>query len=215
MTTRGTIAAAVLAAGRGSRLGIDAGPPKPLLDLGGRPLVSRVLDAAVASGLGPVVLVVGHDADAVAAVAPPGVEVVRNIGWSEGISTSLQAALRHLARRGVVHAVVVGLADQPLVGSVAWQRLGAAYDAGAGLAVATYGGVRANPVLIGREHWPDALALTGDEGARQLFAGRSVVEVPCDDTGRPDDVDTIADLEAIEAIDSRAVRQPGTVRTEE
>ena len=144
-----SVAAAVLAAGRGSRLGDDASPAKPLLSFRGRPLVAHALDAAVGSGLGPVVLVVGHEADAVAAVAPEGVEVVHNDRWADGISSSLHAALRSLESRPV-DGVVVGLADQPLVGADAWRRIGAAHADGATLAVATYGGRRANPVLLAR-----------------------------------------------------------------
>ena len=190
------IAAAVLAAGGGRRLG--GGVPKPLAVLAGRPLVAHALDAALRSGLEPVLLVVGASADWVAAAAPAGVEVVRNDEWERGIASSLQAALRVLAPRGEVDALVVGLADQPLVGAGAYGRVGAAYDAGARLAVATYGGVRANPVLLARAHWPAAERLTGDEGGRTLFADRPVTEVPCDGTGDPIDIDTTADLAALE-----------------
>lgn len=186
--TRGTVAAIVLAAGRGSRFG--GGASKVTAELGGRPVVQWALDAAVASGLGPVLLVVGNDADAVVACATPGVEIVRNERWAEGISTSLGAALRALAARGVVHAAVAGLGDQPRVGVEAWRRVAAAYDGGAPLAVATYGGVRANPVLVARDLWPEALALQGDEGARQLMRNHPVVEVDCDGTGDPTDIDT-------------------------
>lgn len=193
---RGTVAAIVLAAGQGTRFGGER--PKPCVEFRGRPLVVHALDAAVASGLGPVVLVVGHAADEVARCATPGVELVVNPRYERGIATSLHAGLEWLAARGVVHAAVVGLADQPLVGSEAWRRVGAAYHAGASLAVATYGGERGNPVLIGRELWPEALALQGDEGARQIMRRHQVVEVDCSGTGRPADIDEPADLERIE-----------------
>jgi len=193
---RGTVAAVVLAAGRGTRFGGDL--PKPCLELHGRPIVAYVLDAAVGSGLGPVVLVVGHAADEVARCATPGVELVINPAYETGIASSLHAGLEWLAARGVVHAAVVGLADQPLVGAVAWQRLAAAYDAGASLAVATYDGTRGNPVLIGREMWPEALALRGDEGARQLMRRHEVVEVDCTGTGDAADVDEPEDLMRLE-----------------
>lgn len=189
------IAVAVLAAGGGTRFG---GPTKPLQPFGGRPLVTHAVDAALDSGLRPVLVVVGHDADAVVAALPPRVEPVRNAAHGSGIASSLQCALRALASRPV-DALVVGLADQPLVGPDAYRRLAAAYDDGARLAVATYGGGRANPVLVGREHWDEALGLSGDEGARALMRHHPVVEVPCDGTGDPADVDTPADLAALEA----------------
>ncbi len=66
------------------------------------------------------------------------------------------------------------------------------------LAVATYGGVRANPVLLARSLWVDARKLEGDEGARVLMRTHPVVEVACDGTGHPDDVDTVEDLQAME-----------------
>jgi CTP:molybdopterin cytidylyltransferase MocA len=195
------IAAAVLAAGGGERFGGDV--PKPLVPFRGRPLVAHALDAATASGLAPVLLVVGNAADAVAAasstmVANETVVLVRNDDWRTGIASSLVAALRALRERTDVDGVVVGLADQPLVGPAAYRRLARAYDDGARLAVATYAGARGNPVLLAREHWDEAAALTGDEGARVLMRTHPVVEVPCDGTGSPTDVDTPADLEALE-----------------
>lgn len=191
---RGTVAAVVLAAGRGERFGGDI--PKPCVAYRGRPMVSWVLDAAIAAGLGPVVLVVGEHGEQVASCAGPGVEVVVNPNHDTGIASSLHAALDWLATRGIVHAAVVGLADQPRVGSEAWERVAAAYDGGAGFAVATYDGARANPVLLGRELWPEALRLVGDEGARQLMRvpGIEVVEVDCTGTGDPADVDYPEDL---------------------
>ena len=63
---------------------------------------------------------------------------------------------------------------------------------------ATYGETRGNPVLIGREYWNEALALTGDEGARVLLRQYGAVEIPCDGTGDPTDVDTPEELAALE-----------------
>lgn len=159
------------------------------------------LDAARASGLSPVVVVVGREADAVLAAAGVGDHevVARNLLWGTGIASSLVAALRALGDRIEIHAVVVGLGDQPAVGADAYRRLARAYDAGARLAVATYAGVRGNPVLLARDHWDEALGLEGDEGARVLMRRHPVVEVPCDGTGEPTDVDTPHDLAALEA----------------
>jgi len=188
------VAVAVLAAGRGTRFGGDA--PKPLVEFGGRPLLAYVLDAVIGSGLAPAVVVVSDDR--VAAAMPPGVRVVRNPRPEAGIATSLHAALLALEPDHGVAAVVVGLADQPLVGAEAYRRVAAAYDDGARLAVATYRGARGNPVLVAREHWPAALALEGDEGARVLLRRLGAVEVPCDGAGEPIDIDTPEDLAALE-----------------
>ncbi len=123
-----------------------------------------------------------------------GIEVVENPEWEEGIASSLRAAIAALEPRADVTAVCVGLADQPRVGPDAYRRLAAAHEAGAQLAVATYGARRGNPVLLARSLWPRAMELRGDAGARQLMKDQPVVEVPCDGTGTPDDVDTLEDL---------------------
>ena len=101
-----------------------------------------------------------------------------------------------------VGAVVVALADQPLVGAEAVARLIAAYRDGATVAVAAYDGQARNPVLLARECWADVIAMaTGDQGARTFLRARPdlVTVVECGDTGRPDDIDTPADLARITA----------------
>jgi molybdenum cofactor cytidylyltransferase/nicotine blue oxidoreductase len=195
--TQPDVAIAVLAAGRGSRLGGDV--PKPLVELRGRPLVSWALDAATTSGLRPVVLVVGHHGGAVARVAPEGVVVVRSRRWRRGIARSLRAALEALEPWAQVGAVAVGLADQPLVGPDAYRRLAGAYRDGARLAMATYHGQRRNPVLLARTMWAQARELDGDEGARVLMDDEAV-EVDCTDTGSAADVDTLDDLREAERL---------------
>jgi nicotine blue oxidoreductase len=101
-----------------------------------------------------------------------------------------------------VGAVVVALADQPLVGAEAVARLIAAYHDGATVAVAVYDGRARNPVLLARECWAEVIAMaTGDQGARPFLRARPdlVTVVECGDTGRPDDIDTPADLARITA----------------
>jgi len=186
----------LLAAGRGSRFGDEA--PKTLARLGRRPLVTHAVAAATTSGLRPVVVVVGYQAAEVAAAAGALAEIVENPDWESGMSTSLRAGLAAVIADTTVTAVAVALADQPRIGAEAYRRLAAAHREGAELAVATYGGKRGHPVLIGRSHFEEAMRMTGDEGARSLLAAHDVVEVPCDGTGDAADVDTRADLAALE-----------------
>ena len=120
------------------------------------------------------------------------------------MGSSLRAALRALISTTTdVGAVVVALADQPLVGAEAVARLIAAYRDGATVAVAAYDGQARNPVLLAREHWAEVIATaTGDQGARAFLRTRPdlVTLVECGDTGRPDDIDTPADLARITAV---------------
>ena len=94
-------------------------------------------------------------------------------------------------------AAVIALADQPLVGPGSVRRLIAAHRAGAGIAVAAYGGRPRNPVLIARAYWDEVLAMArGDAGARPFLRAHAdlCTLVECGDTGRPDDIDTPEDL---------------------
>lgn len=186
-----TTAAAILAGGRGSRLGGDAA--KPLLDWRGRPLVQWAVDAALASVARPVLVIVGYRGDEVAAaLADREVVIVDNPEWEEGIASSLRRALETLTPVSDVSAVCVGLADQPMVGPGAYDML--SMVSGGEIAVANYDGEPGNPVKLTRSIWPEALKLRGDAGARVLMRNRVVDWVDCTDTGSAADIDTLEDL---------------------
>jgi CTP:molybdopterin cytidylyltransferase MocA len=176
----------VLAAGAGRRFRGSA--HKLLTSFRGRPLIWWALTAAGGAGLDELVVVTGG-VD-LAAVLPPGAVTVVNPDWQDGMATSLQAGLAHASAGGHA-AVVVGLADQPLIPASAWAAVGRST---ASIAVATYGGRRANPVRLATEVWP-LLPRRGEVGAREVIADRPelVVEVACE--GNPADVDTLEDLE--------------------
>ena len=184
-----TVAGILLAAGGGSRLG----RPKALVEIGGQTLAARGADLLRAGGADPIVVVTGA-----APVDLPEVTLVANPGWRTGMGSSLIAGLRALQDQPAsCRAVVVALADQPLIGAEAVRRLIAAHAAGAPVAIASYGGRPRNPVLIDRAHWPELLATTtGDAGARPFLRAHPdlITAVDCTDTGRPDDIDTPEDL---------------------
>ena len=195
---RTRVAGVLLAAGEGSRLG----RPKALVQLAGQSLADRGVSLLRAGGAAPVVVVTGA-----AAAEPPGAVIVHNPDWRSGMGSSLAAGLTALP--GTATAAVIALADQPLVGPEAVRRLIAAHREGASVAVAGYDGKPRNPVLLAREHWPEVIAAaTGDQGARAFLHARPelVTLVECGDTGRPDDIDTPADLERI------TVSRPGRPR---
>ena len=192
------ISGILLAAGGGSRFGGG----KLLAPFGGRPLVLCALDALVVAPVDETLVVVGADAREIRRVCEPyGVRIVENADWELGQSTSVLAGVHALGEEA--RAAVILLADQPLVAPEAVKRLVAAYEEGAKVAVATYGGRRRNPVLFSREVW--ALLeeeMVGDEGARSVLGRHPemVVEVPCDGVGDPADVDTREDLRRLEQM---------------
>ena len=192
------VSAVLLAAGSGSRFGGG----KLLAPYLGRPLVESSLTNLAEAPVEETVVIVGDDAERLRPICEPyGVRIVENPDWQRGQSTSVQAGLEALGPE--VRAAVVLLADQPLVGPGAVKRLVAAFERGAKVAVATYGGRRRNPVLFSRTVWPLLeVGLSGDEGARTVLRRHPdlVTEVPCDGVGDPADVDTREDLRSLERV---------------
>ena len=194
---RSGISAIVLAAGAGSRFGGG----KLLAPLGGRTLIEATLLGLREAPVDETIVVVGNDAEGLRGFCESyGVRIAENPDWAEGMATSVKKGLA--ACSPDARAAVVVLADQPRIGAKAIQRLAVAYEEGASVAVATYGGERRNPALFTRGVWTMLEEeLSGDEGARGFLKGHPemVTEVPCDDVADPTDVDTVEDLRRLEA----------------
>lgn len=190
------IAAVVLAAGASRRMG---GRNKLIEPVGGRPMVRRVVEAALASPARPVIVVTGHEAEKVrAALAGLNVQCVHNALFAEGQSTSLKAGLVQVPA-GADGAVIL-LGDMPLVTAEIVTRLIAAFNPTEGrtICVPVHAGRRGNPVVWARRHFPEMMALAGDTGARPLLAAHAdevcEVEVATDAIHR--DFDTPESLAA-------------------
>lgn len=184
------VAAVVLAAGEGRRFAASGGDgSKLLVPFRGRPLWSWAVSSAAAAEIGPVWVVTGA-AELPVGGGVDGVEILTNPRWAEGMATSLQVAVAQ-ARRSGLDAIVVGLADQPLVTAEAWRRVAAAERP---IARASYDGLPGHPVRLAAEVWA-RLPATGDEGARTLIRCHPelVDDVAC--PGHPADVDTREDVQ--------------------
>ena len=192
-----SVAAIVLAAGRGTRMG----GAKMTAQLGGRPLVRYPLEAAAQSRAAPLVTVVGHAAGSVTAVLGGiDTQVVENPRFEDGMSTSLKAGLAALPE--TADAAVILLGDMPHVTPAIIDRLIDAFAAApqAQAVVPIVNGQRGNPILLARSLFPDVMRLEGDVGARRLLAtaGDRVVEVAMEDAAVLTDVDTPEALAALQ-----------------
>nr|WP_256515704.1 nucleotidyltransferase family protein [Alsobacter ponti] len=169
------------------------GTNKLLETFEGKPLVRHAVEAALAAGLAPVVVVTGNqDAQIRSALHGLDVTFAHNPDFAEGLSTSLRKGVAALG--GEAEAAVVLLGDMPLVEASLVRRLVAAFEShsDAPAVVPTLAGEWGNPVLLARSLFGDVAALSGDAGARKLLATRrdSVVEVPVADESVTFDVDT-------------------------
>ncbi len=180
------VAAVVLAAGGGRRYGM----PKALVEYEGSLLVERAVRTARAV-CDPVLVVLGAQAvDVWQRADLEGATVLANKDWESGMASSLRTGLDGLRGfPGTVDAALVTLVDMPGMTAQALQRM-AAHAAPDALAVATYDGVRAHPVLLGRDHWAGVMeTLAGDEGARRYLAEHDVTEIDCTGLADPTDLD--------------------------
>jgi molybdenum cofactor cytidylyltransferase len=187
----------VLAAGTSSRLG----RPKQLLDLGGKPVLQHVVDAALAAPLDEVVVVLGHAAREIGDAVPPKgrVRFALNPDFEAGQSTSLRTGLR--AADAGSKAAVVLLGDQPGVRVEAVAAVVSAWTKGGGKVVqASYGGRPAHPTLFDRSVWADVDELAGDQGARSLLASHPHWVILVEVGGEPPaDIDTQEDYLRVRA----------------
>lgn len=188
MTTPGEpVAGLLLAAGAGSRMG----RPKALVHDGdGTSWLARSLAVLRAGGCDPVVVVLGAEAGRARPLARDADLVVVAEDWAAGMAASLRTGLTVLAGTAA-RAGLVSLVDLPDVGPAVVARLLAAAAGPTTLARAAYDAVPGHPVLLGREHWAGVAATaTGDQGARDYLAARSVHLVECGDLATGADVDS-------------------------
>jgi molybdenum cofactor cytidylyltransferase len=188
-----TLEAVVLAAGSGTRFG--GGKLLAAWDAG--VLLEGALAAAFAAPVRSVTVVIGADADAVAAAVlafAPSALIVHAPDHAEGMGASLRTGIASLPPD--TDGVFVFLGDMPRVPTAILERMAQALLDGALAAAPVYQGRRGNPVLIDRTLFPQLLALTGDAGARGVLQalGDRLVLVDSPDDGVLFDVDEPGDL---------------------
>jgi molybdenum cofactor cytidylyltransferase len=211
--SRLVVGAVLLAAGAGSRLG---GRPKSLLELGGVPLIRRQLIALSGAGVDEVVVVLGHHSDAIeAAVREFPVTLARNPNPDDGQASSVRIGLAALA--GKLDAVVVALADQPLVNAQDYSALIGAFKkrGDAAMVVPRVAGEPGNPVMFDialRDEW-----LAGDANAACRRWRESNPErvrwFDTDNTRYRVDIDTPEDLLQFTERTGHTLRWPASLAT--
>jgi molybdenum cofactor cytidylyltransferase len=184
------VTAVVLAAGESRRMGQS----KQLLPWGATTILGQTLRNLKESSVFDVVVVVGAEAEQVAAEAhQEDVPTIHNAQYAaREMLSSLQIAVRQLPQNR--SAVLVVLADQPRVSAEVIDQLLHAYAQGRGTIVApAFDGRRGNPVLIDRLHFPELLALPPGSAPRHLLQRHAVHQVPVPTSDVLQDIDTVDD----------------------
>ncbi len=161
------VAAVILAAGSSSRFG----RPKQLLAWDGQPLIIHAVDTAWAAELSPIIVVLGAFADEITPLlASREVQILKNYGWSDGISSSIRTGISALP--DAVDAAIFMPADQPLLTPSFLQNLVSHYEATEKAIVVPHSadGEPGNPVLFDRRFFSELSQLSGDTGGKRLLS---------------------------------------------
>jgi molybdenum cofactor cytidylyltransferase len=197
------VAGVILAAGRSARMS----PRNKLLEeIGGRPVVARVAEIALASGARPIVVVTGFEAERVTdALRGLDLTCFHNPDFAAGLSTSLRAGLAALPAD--CDGALILLGDMPFVEAGDLEALIAAFAAKGpnSICVPARHGRWGNPILWGRAYFPQMMRLSGDAGAKRLLEAHCerVTEVEAASDGIFADIDAPSDL-------ARLDPQPGS-----
>lgn len=185
----------VPAAGASRRFG---GANKLLAPFRGLPMLAHVIRAARTAG--PVIVVTGHEAAAVAALARrEGALTVHNSAHAAGMGGTLARGMRAVPA-GVAGAFVLP-GDMPLVPPGVFALLAAAGAGEGELLRPVRDGQPGHPVWIGARFRAEVERLGGDRGAASVLAAHvaALRLLPCDDPGILADLDTPEALRAAES----------------
>lgn len=188
----------ILAAGASTRLG----ECKATVELGGRSVLARLIEAGACLDSRPALVVTGAHHEEIAASAPEGVELLRNPRWAEGRSGGV--VLARAARPGC--DLCLAPVDVPLVPRAVFAALRERWLAGESpprgwLAPRLAGSARTgHPVVVGRELLELLDPARPDRPLRELRAAAEPLFAL--DVSHPeilDDLDTPADLARLRA----------------
>lgn len=186
------VTAVVLAAGQSRRMGRS----KQLLPWGETTVLGQTLRNLKESAVHDILVVTGAEAEQVAAIAQEeAVPTVHNERYDSGeMLSSLQTAVARLPENRT--AVLVMLADQPMVTAPIIDQLLHAYARNEGSLIAPeYGSRRGNPVLIDRAHFAELLTLPPGSAPRDLLRSHPVTLVPVSTGAILQDIDNLDDYE--------------------
>ena len=160
----GAVAGILLAAGTSSRMGSN----KLLFELGGESVLRGAARRALAAGVSPLLVVLGHEAErAEQELAGLPCRVVINPGYEQGINSSLKTGVSAVPAEA--QAAVVMLADMPFVTPEMLAGLIARFRSSeAPLVISDYEGVHAPPMLYDRSLFGELLTMTGEGCGRQV-----------------------------------------------
>ena len=186
----------LLAAGESRRMGT----PKQLLSYKGSSLIDRATKEAIVSICNPIVVVLGANSDRISPeINNLPVHITYNTQWRQGMSASIANGIIALLEMKVnFDAVIVALADQPLITASVYERLVKRYYQNQVKAVASnYSDTLGVPALFDRTLIPEMLKMKQKGGAKQLLNKYSDRSLNLDLPEAAIDIDTPTDYQQL------------------
>jgi molybdenum cofactor cytidylyltransferase len=189
----------IMAAGRSERFDPTGERSKLLADIDGMPTLGLSISSMTAV-LDDVIVVVrrGIQREAIE-------RIVKAFGAHSVICEDAASGMGHSIAWGISQAqalydpraIVIGLADMPLVSSMTISALVSHIREPHEIAVPRFNGDWGNPVAFGSDHFEALGRLSGDRGARSIIEKKTPLFVDVDDAGILQDIDTVQDLKRL------------------
>jgi molybdenum cofactor cytidylyltransferase len=170
------IAAVLLAAGNSSRFGEQ---DKLMAELRGKPLAVHALETIASMIFAELVAVVRPFEQAPVLhrkLERRGYSILVTDRPEDGISGSIVRAVEHVMPIRRCRGILICLADMPDVPQTHYNRICLAAEDIRSVVASTDGFSASPPAFIGRRHFPELLALRGDQGARALLSHGMQIE---------------------------------------
>lgn len=183
----------ILAAGSSSRMGTS----KQLLLVDGQPLLLKTVNAAIASGLKDIVVVLGANASQHRKIIDNlPINVTVNNSWEDGMGSSIKAGVSFLlASNKNIQGLVILVCDQPLLKSDHIIKLVDQHQrTGKSIVASHYAKTSGVPAFFGKEFFRELLALEDSEGAKKIILRNKDAMTTVDFPQGEIDLDTPEDL---------------------
>jgi molybdenum cofactor cytidylyltransferase len=187
------ICAVVLAAGRSVRMGRQ----KLLLPLGGKRVITRVVDELLRSPVEHILVVVGRDGELIReALRDHLVQFVENPDLDSDMLGSIRCGLRALPT--ICDGILVAVGDQPgILGELVGEMIRSFRSGNSRIVVPDFEGRRGHPVLLSTQYREELLHRHDGNGLRGLLDAHAeeVLQMAVTSRSVIEDMDTPDDYE--------------------
>lgn len=144
---------------------------KQLIKIGGQTLLERAIEQALASKIGPVLVVYGaHQEQVTPLLQRWPVQAIYNPDWEEGLGASIRSGVEAILDQKIPDNLLIMLADQPLIDASLLQSLVSLHlDKGCIITACQYEDTIGVPAVFSPSIYSDLQKMQGDKGAKALM----------------------------------------------